>query len=425
MDRLMLGIGFILLCCMFETGYCMHSREKPSKRIDDATWDATIIKLENTLTSYENAEVPIKQRSLVVFHIGDMARPTDSLDIMMNNVNIFINAVELHSQSATNKAFYLFNVVDNYNPIINKIPLNKPNVGMLKWTTASSDLDAHLRTMRILGRNITDRFNDIICANQGVRGPLLKRKNGEWLNEFKNLLNANNVGMVGPTMSCEVSPHIQTHMFALRTALIPTIMTQMRQNITSHFKSWTEVIAALEVGMTGVVMRAGYNVSSFLYNNRGHPYFQSGKCLVYTGPPNRFDKNPVGWCGVTPAEQVFIKWGGEPMRTRGMICNDTVLQMEDMLLRLKATEPTLQLTLPEALMGGVLYPLFKEYAAETWIDRHLIAPPRSSAPPPPQVCFLVRVINIPMDRMRHSNSYSRLMNKDIELLITSKYYNYC
>jgi hypothetical protein len=173
-------------------------------------------------------------------------------------------------------------------------------------------------------------------------------------------------------------------------------------------------------------MRAGYNVSSFLYNNRGQPYFEHGKCLTYTGPPNRFDKNPVGWCGVTPNEQVFIKWGGEPMRTRGMICNDTVLQMEDTLLALAAAEPGLQLTIPEALMGGMLFPLFKEYIAETWIDRRPPSPPpQNAAQKAPGVCFLVRVLALPQDRMRHANPYSRLMNKDIQLLVTSKCAPYC
>jgi hypothetical protein len=413
---LVYALTFFLYC-----GLAHSQREKPSKRIDSATWDSTITKFESTLSGYEQAQIPHDLRTLVIFHIGDLARPMDSIDIILNNVKIFLQAVEQHSASAKHKAFYLFNVIDQHNPIIGTIPTSKPNVGLLRWTMASSDLDAHLRTLRILGRNITDRFGAIIFANQGVRGPLIKRKNGEWIGEFRNLLGSNNVGLVGPTMSCEVSPHVQTHMFALKTDLVPIVLSQMRQNITAHFTSWQEVIAALEVGLTGVVMRAGYNVSSFLYNNRGQPYFEHGKCLTYTGPPNRFDKNPVGWCGVTPNEQVFIKWGGEPMRTRGMICNDTVLQMEDTLLALAAAEPALQLTIPEALMGGMLFPLFKEYIAETWIDRAPApAPQQSAAKKPPQVCFLVRVLDLPQDRMRHANPYSRFMNKDIQLLVTSK-----
>lgn len=398
----------------------LSSKSKPSRRITPATWDATMVKFDSELQQYERDRVKVENRNLVIFHVGDLGQFSNSLDIAMNNLKIFLGAVELHSRTAAHKAFYLFNVIDDYNPLLSLIPTSKPNVGLLKWTMANSDLDVHLRTLKILGRNITDRFGSVIFTNQGVRGPLIKRKNGEWLGEFQNLLHSNNVGLVGPTLSCEVSPHVQTYMFALQTKLVPEILSQMRQNMTTQFSSWPELIAALEVGLTGVVLRAGYNVSSFLYNNRGHPYFSSGKCLVYTGPPNRFDKNPTGWCGVTPEEMVFLKWGGEPMRTRGFICNTTVLRMENILEELTINEPQMKLTVPEALMGGPMYPLLKEYAAEAWIDRHPI-PASKAVATSPKVCFLARVTNIKPDRMPHENPYSRLMNKDIELFVTSKF----
>jgi hypothetical protein len=290
---------------------------------------------------------------------------------------------------------------------------------MLKWTSANSDLDTHLRTLQVLGSNVTDKFSTVIFTNQGVRGPLIKRENGEWLGEFQKLMSAHNVALVGPTLSCEVSPHVQTHMFAIRTSIIPLIMEDMKVKMTATYKSWQDLIASLEVGLTGVVMTAGYNVSSFLHRSRGQPYFS--KCLTYTGPPNRFDQNPTGWCGVAAEDLIFVKWGGEPMRTPGMVCNSSLLHMEDILETMAANEPHLQLIIPEVMMGGPMYPLFKEYANEAWIDRH--PPLVGTAPSANKVCFLVRVLRPTPQLAEYDNPNTWLINKELKLLITSKYCN--
>eukprot|EP01034_Spumella_vulgaris_P018194 gene18194-23234_t len=81
----------------------------------------------------------------------------------------------------------------------------------------------------------------------------------------------------------------------------------------TKFKKWQDLIASLEVGLTELVTSAGYNVSSFLHQAHGQPYFQ--KCLKYTGTPHILDVNPTGRCDLAPEKLVFIKWGGELLRT--------------------------------------------------------------------------------------------------------------
>lgn len=381
-------------------------------------WSSVISKIASRQEQWQQRGIALERKALVIYHIGDIGLASNSLDIATNNLKIFLGAADKHYKTAPTKAFYLFNVVDDYNPLLSLIPVKRANVALLKWSNANSDLETHLRTIQMLGHNRTGQFGTVVFSNQGVRGPLVKRANGEWIDEFNRLLASNNVGLIGPTMSCEVSPHVQTHMFALRSSVIPFILSDMTAKLEAKYKSWQALISSLEVGLTGVVMNAGYNVSSFLYASRGQPYFR--QCLKYTGPPNRFDQNPTGWCGVTAEDLLFVKWGGEPMRTPGMVCNESLSHMENLLETLTQTEPRLQLTVPEVMMGGNMYPLFKEYAQEAWIDRHRATPPLSGEQLS-KVCFLVRVIKRQHTKLQYDNPNTPLINKDIELLITSKF----
>ncbi len=392
-------------------------------------WSIAVSKIESKISLFQRKHFDVSQRALVIYHIGDMETTTNSVEVATNNLKIFLASVERHSQASSIKSFYLFNVIDPDNPLVRLIPKGKLNVATVLWENSRSDLDTHLESVRLLGANVTSQFSAVLFGNQGVRGPLVRRENGEWIGDFMNALKKDNVGMVGPTISCEISPHVQTHMFALRTSLIPMVLEDMRKKMESKFKKWQDLIASLEVGLTALVTSAGYNISSFLHETHGQPYFQ--KCLKYTGTPHILDINPTGWCDLIPEKLIFVKWGGELLRTSGLVCNSTFFQMENTLEILAQAEPELQLTVPEVLRGGKTVDLFREYAKEAWIDRHPVRllPVDSSSPSPPvtpaavavsKVCFLVRVTR-PLHAYRHyENSYSPLINKELELLVTSK-----
>lgn len=110
------------------------------------------------------------------------------------------------------------------------------------------------------------------------------------------------------------------------------------------------------------------------------------------------------------------------MRTPGMICNTTLFHMEEVLATLARNESKLELTVPEVMMSGIMYPLYKEYAQEAWIDRHIVtAPPASTSTAALKsvVCFLVRVIARQHTQLHYENANTILINKDIELLVTT------
>jgi hypothetical protein len=93
--------------------------------------------------------------------------------------------------------------------------------------------------------------------------------------------------------------------------------------------------------------------------------------------------------------------------------------MDDYLYALANKEPELKLIYPETLMGGHYYELYSEYNAEIVRDRSPLPAPKQSNQP--KVCFLVRVTSL-NEVPPQENAYSKLINKDVELLVTCKHY---
>ena len=363
-------------------------------------------------------------RSLIIYHLGPLREKANSMDVMANNVKLFVGSIQKSGNSVASPDFYIFNVVGESHPLQSLVPNHLDNVGLMQWNATDSDLATHLQTVEMLSTEITSKFEAVLFVNHGVRGPLVRRKNGEWIEDFVQPLRSNNVAMLGPTLSCEVSPHVQTHMFALRTSLLPFVQAKMKEKLEAKYKSWKDLIASLEVGLTGLIMSAGYNVSSLMYRSQGQMYFS--QCLKYNGPQNLVDKNPTSWCGLSPGALVFVKWGGEAMRNPGYMCNSMVNQMDDALAQIALAEPHLQLTVPEVRRGGRMSKVFKMYAQEAWIDRQSVLPAptfmgqKESHEHAQKVCFLVRVIAPRLSRFTYENSMTDLINQELKLLITSK-----
>jgi hypothetical protein len=79
-----------------------------------------------------------------------------------------------------------------------------------------SDMLTHALTLAEL-HDFLDGFGTIIALKQGTRGPLVRAKT--WMDEFSAALSTE-VKLVGPVLSCEKRPHVQTHMFAFETSIL-------------------------------------------------------------------------------------------------------------------------------------------------------------------------------------------------------------
>ncbi len=138
-----------------------------------------------------------------------------------------------------------------------------------------------------------------IIVISGVRGPLTRRNNGDWLAEYRRLLDLNNVGIVGSTISCESTPHVQTHIFAMHTELF--IKATRLIDSGPRAKTWLGIVAQYEVGLSTTLLSQGYNISSVLYDQRMKTSYFNGTCI----PVERKGAdllNPTSWCDIKAEE---------------------------------------------------------------------------------------------------------------------------
>ena len=388
------------------------------------SWQQTLGKIGTYTASLDTAGVPEAQRTLVLFHVEDLLRSQDSIDVIINNVKVFASSIALHNtmpsttqqqqtqrpqQPQPQHAFYLFNVVGatHNNPLLRELPSAKANVAVLQWDTQSSDLATHLRTLQLLNevqpqqqplsqqplsavhtggvaRAPLSGFSALFFSGSGARGPLIYRRRGDWLAQFRALLDSSNdVGIVGPTIGCEGAAHVQTYAFMLRATLLPLVLGELQHY--SALSPWTSLLDYFEVHLSSVVRRAGLNIASLLTHRRLQQQFFDGSCASNSSlaaMPATYDAEE--WCRLVPDEVVFLRWGGEAGDNGRYLCGKQLAMdehslgsMVDTMIDLSSSRSEalsgsqMQYVLPEAPVGGILYDLYKQYRQEVWRDRAL------------------------------------------------------
>jgi hypothetical protein len=345
------------------------NRKNEEKPISYIGFNESRSKLEDFITSLNATNHSVSYRFLVVFHFGQ-ASNSKIVKVVENNIKIFVGSIEklVNGASSRVQVFYWFNIVEgSHNAMYHHIPVSYPNVGVVSWSSSPGDMTIHLHTAKALSGLISEGIDTVVFLNEGVRGPLTHRSNGDWLRQYQQLLSRNNVGLVGSTISCEMEPHVQTHIFAIRTSTLPILLDLQTERSAST--DWAAYIAQTEIGLSKRYLRSGYNISSMLYHNRLHkPYFD-GQCIPVPHSHIQSDLlNPTKWCDVVPAEVMFVKWGGQPMKTSGYMCPDMVSRMQHQLLSLSVSDPGLGLIVPETIHGGHLHNLYVQYGLEMWRD---------------------------------------------------------
>jgi hypothetical protein len=74
------------------------------------------------------------------------------------------------------------------------------------------------------------------------------------------------VKLLGPVLSCQKRPHIQTHVFAFDTNILELFL-RTELDIPSG-KSWSKAIEMCQIGLSDAVISAGMNIASMLRRNR-------------------------------------------------------------------------------------------------------------------------------------------------------------
>ena len=370
-----------------------------------------------SINNFDAKKVPLNQRSLVIYRIGELSEG-DSFEVAENNVKIFAAAVQSHSATASHQAFYIFRVVGGKkNRLAKYLPYNLTNVALSKCAAhVKTDLGAHVNTIHILGDSLVQKFHSVLFLNHEARGPFEGRANGAWWNRITRIFNDHpSVGMIGPTISCEIAPHVQSYAFAMRSESIVKVFAEFNPRSAAGKKNKEEV---LETAITTTALRLGYKIASLTSERHWGETVFNGKCRNSSNP-NTASLNPTSWCDFRPEEALFMRWGGEPLTVPDFYCLETMNHIYKATAQIAARDANLHLTLPEKLTSQPSASSFvphlslaEEYELERARDqavRHMKEPQK--------VCFLVRT-STSVGRQATKKSLVESMNLD--LFIASK-----
>ena len=414
-----------------EQHYLTHGHQEgrvfPSLYPNQPGFSIAMEKLIQFVKRMEIRKIPKEQRTFIIFHVG-LVDSKNSYEVVVNNLKIFNYSVTKDNSDSSN--FYWFNVIGGKeNNVQPYLPDSKQwNVARLEWLVSPSDILMHLRTLGVVKNTLELNFGSVFFMNNGVRGPMLLRENGAWMNEFRNLLSdKHHVGMAGPAISCEVSPHVQTHAYIMRTSLIPALLTEYTS--FHQFHNWPALIRHYEVGMSQFVMRQGWNISSLLYAKRVNKAYFDGSCIPVTNAhKNDILNNPSRWCDLKPEELIIYKFGGEMLRVSGFVCEDVRRFMRHEILRLAETEMAGNgLIIPETLKGGPTFDLFKQYDLEIHRNHEAKKLQQTSRyknrkdDQADKVCFLVRTAQMHDDRPVLPHGENATSGGSIKGIVECKY----
>lgn len=289
------GNGDLLATFYDEEQMKVTTRSKLSPKDQfDISLKETVSKMNNVAKDSIIRDIPYEKMNLVICHITRMVPDKDSVDLSFNNIKIFVSAVMDHGHKHSDPfAFYIFNVADGHNNgFLKLLPANQTNVGIIHWPGINSEKDTPIKTLMQLGPDILSLYSAVFFTSDRNRGPLYKPSNGQWIEEFRYLLDQNNVGIVGASFSCDsVQGQILPHMFAFRASIIDLLNKNMDMRSVE--------VKLLKLGVEKVVKALRFRRASILYYKRFNQLVFKGMC---PSEQKQHHVNPTFWCDVYPEE---------------------------------------------------------------------------------------------------------------------------
>lgn len=359
-----------------------------------------------------NQTVPSSRRSIVIYRVGEVLRD-GSYDVYENNIKFFSAAIVAHAASAKHQAIYVFRVVGGKrNKLVRYLPQNLPHVILSKCHShTAKDMASHIHTIHILGDQVLSKFYSVMLLSHEARGPFEGHKDGSWWDRIINTFNTKpKVAIVGPLISCEVAPHVQSHGLTFRSDKVLHILSEFHPQKSKRNKD-----EVLEIAVTTSALALGYQISSLAYARQWNRTVFDGKCHISQGNYAIHSENPVSWCDFSPESSLFMRWGGETLTRRGFYCQQTMDLILGASTAVADLNPDLHLTLPETNMNGPLHDLVKEMDLERWHDH--------TGGVGGTVCFLVRTSSnlgrqkVPQKHLDKATS----VDMDLDVFIPSKY----
>mmetsp|Transcript_12452 Transcript_12452/g.33979 ORF Transcript_12452/g.33979 Transcript_12452/m.33979 type:complete len:568 (-) Transcript_12452:607-2310(-) len=273
--------------------------------------------------------LPIKLKVVISYVLYSPVNSTQPDHFQcLQNTNFFVHhGVTLND--TTN--LFVFSLIGNTKAplLLRKASFERPNVVRIRHAQyASSDQVAHA----IVFRRYFERAQNFMMINCGARGPYFSSLSGNrtWLDLFRNKID-NDVKLVGPTISCESRPHVQSYaMMTDRFGASALI------KMWSHFSNYShkQMIEEGEVAYSTVLLRSGWNIASLESRRADHDY-RIGVCdpefaylnnSIFANPTVCRTQHSPGCQGLEPCEVVFVKNGGAVLLHK-MMSQNTLFRM--------------------------------------------------------------------------------------------------
>ena len=287
------------------------------------------------------AQVPLRRRSAVLYHMGPVGRADPLASVFLENLRVFFDSLALPAApgDALVPPFVIVNLVGGRgNSMWEAVQAQVGRLSaaegerscIIEWGSAESDILTHLQTLALLGLSITDKLGTVFALNQGVRGPLPTggRVGLDWLGEYSEALFATkSLALVGPLLSCQFAPHLQTHMFALKTVFLPTVLNHGLVKVPKSGTGWLQnSVMHQEVGLSDSLLDEGIAIASMADRMAlGRDIFLPQHC-----PHTVFGAlNPSTTCMLNVSTLGFVKFGGELMR-KDLLCKRVVDEVTEL-----------------------------------------------------------------------------------------------
>lgn len=375
------------------------------------------MKLDSTIAAVKN-EGDRSPLNFVVYNIEDIEEQDSAPEQIIDNIRLFMEAIKRVDSTSS---FFWVNVGSGVpDDVLSLIPVSLPYVARVQWTLATSPMYSFMETIRLLGAERLRNVGAIVSLNSGVRGPLLKLDGGAWLFEYRALLDQGGVGLVGPVISCDETPHVQTHMFLMRPALVTPLLVELeRYYLRTKYIPMSEYF---RTRLSLVARSAGYKIGSMLRSKkRPKAYLDwDSECTEL------YRVRDGETCALDPTHVLFVRWGGGDWGELGYPCSKGVALDPVTRARVRGLTRSALWTntvLPqhnafatshEVVAGGMLYDLYREHSAElTQYDSAVAQRTETSKQPQPtgtaaaedsKVCFLVRTAAMHDPMYRHPGS---------------------
>lgn len=340
-------LTFRALLLLVSVGYVIGLMLEPTAVLDTA---------KQQLAKYNDQSTKV----LVLYHLGSIAHQ-DVLQVAINNVKLFVSAVLSDKQDSSHRTLYVFTVNGGTtNPLQQYLPSVDYSVNV-KTPLDIHDLQSHMLIVSSLGDIVLQQFKHVIMLSSEARGPFENRKTGLWWKPFTDLLTSYpTLGLVGPMMTCEGVPAVQTYTFAMPGNLVHKVFSLVQKATKKKHKR------AIETAITVETQQLGRDISSLLLHRRYNATIYKQDCIRNT---NIAAATSAAWCDLAPREVVFVHLGINILHNRGHYCQESIDRVVTATENVGLSEPQLRLSMPETMHGGRLFSLYKEYTQEVWRGR--------------------------------------------------------